>query len=194
MPQRMIAFASSRIALIVTGYLTLTLFPAHPVEAWQGLSFPDHNWIDAFVRWDSFWYQAIIDPHPRFLPVGYSHANFFPLYAWVGHIARKVYGADATVDNPEIMRHYSRVPLDGLPLDKHGDPVVPDGAYFSEYNIDRADPILVRVVEEMGAGHRTGASGQYSNLVVVEIPDGTEYTIEEYDGQEHIAEVHQTWG
>ena len=86
MPQRMIAFASSRIALIVTGYLTLTLFPAHPVEAWQGLSFPDHNWIDAFVRWDSFWYQAIVDPHPRFLPVGYSHANFFPLYAWVSWI------------------------------------------------------------------------------------------------------------
>ena len=87
MPQRMIAFASSRIALIATGFLTLTLFPAHPVEDWQGLSFPNHNWIDGFVRWDSFWYQAIVDPNPRFLPVGYSHANFFPLYAWVSWIA-----------------------------------------------------------------------------------------------------------
>ena len=78
-----IAFASTRIALILTGYAALTLFPVHPVESWMGLSFPDHNWIDGFVRWDSFWYQAIVDPNPRFLPVGYSHANFFPFYAWV---------------------------------------------------------------------------------------------------------------
>jgi hypothetical protein len=85
--QRHLAFLATRLALIVTGYLTLTLYPANPVEDWQGLSFPDHNWIDGFVRWDSFWYQAIVDPHPRFLPVGYSHANFFPLYAWVSWIA-----------------------------------------------------------------------------------------------------------
>ena len=87
MRQRHLAFLATRLALIVTGYLTLTLYPANPVEDWQGLSFPDHNWIDGFVRWDSFWYQAIVDPHPRFLPVGYSHANFFPLYAWVSWIA-----------------------------------------------------------------------------------------------------------
>jgi hypothetical protein len=58
---------------------------------------------------------------------------------------------------------------------------------------DRTHPLLIRVVEEMGAGHRTGASGSYANLAVVEIPDGTDYTIEEYDGKEHVAEVHNTW-
>jgi hypothetical protein len=58
----------------------------------------------------------------------------------------------------------------------------------------RSHPLVVRVVEELGAGHRTGASGQCANLKIVEIPDGTEYEIDEYDGMEHIAEVHQTWG
>jgi hypothetical protein len=28
---------------------------------------------------------------------------------------------------------------------------------------------------------------------VVEIPDGTDYEISEYDGNEHIAEKHRTW-
>jgi hypothetical protein len=81
--QRHLAFASTRFALVVTGFLTLTLFPAHPVESWMGLAFPDHNWIDGWVRWDSFWYESIVDPHPRFVPRELSNANFFPFYAWV---------------------------------------------------------------------------------------------------------------
>ena len=80
------AFASSRLALIVTGYLALTLFPAHPVESWQGLAFPGNNWIDGWVRWDSFWYESIVDPHPRFIPAYLSNANFFPFYSWVSWI------------------------------------------------------------------------------------------------------------
>jgi hypothetical protein len=87
------AFLATRVALVVTGYLALTLFPAHPVESWMGLSFPDHQWIDGFVRWDSFWYQAIVDPNPRFLPVGYSHANFFPFYAWVSWLVAQPFRA-----------------------------------------------------------------------------------------------------
>lgn len=83
MQQALIAFASSRLALIVTGYLCLTFFPAHPVESWQGLSFPGNNWIDGWVRWDSFWYESIVDPHPRFIPEYLSNANFFPFYSWV---------------------------------------------------------------------------------------------------------------
>lgn len=56
--------------------------------------------------------------------------------------------------------------------------------------LDRADPILVRVVEELG--HE--ADGKHSSLKVVEIPDDVEYIIDEYDGWEHVAEVHRTWG
>jgi hypothetical protein len=53
----------------------------------------------------------------------------------------------------------------------------------------RDDPLLVQVVEELGKK----ASGSCADLRVVEIPSGVEYVIEEYDGNEHIAEAHRTW-
>ena len=37
------------------------------------------------------------------------------------------------------------------------------------------------------------ANGPNAELKVVEIPDGIDWTIEEYDGVEWIAEVHRTW-
>ena len=78
-----LAFASTRSALVVLGYVVLTAFPPSPVESWQGIVFPDNKWIDGWVRWDSMWYEAIVNPNPRFLPSGHSSANFFPLYSWV---------------------------------------------------------------------------------------------------------------
>jgi len=83
----LLAFATTRVALVVAGYVALTLFPAHPVESWQGLAFPGNNWIDGWVRWDSFWYESIVDPHPRFVPEYLSNANFFPFYSWVSWVA-----------------------------------------------------------------------------------------------------------
>jgi hypothetical protein len=53
------------------------------VESWQGIVFPDHRWIDGWVRWDSMWYEAIVNDQPRFLPAGHSSANFFPFYSWI---------------------------------------------------------------------------------------------------------------
>jgi len=58
-----------------------------------------------------------------------------------------------------------------------------------EWHIDRDDPYLIQVVEEMG----DTANGGLSALKVVEIPDDVEWEIEEYDGAEHIAEKHRTW-
>lgn len=81
-----VAFTSTRLILIVVGYGVLTAFPAHPVESWQGIVFPDNKWIDGWVRWDSMWYEAIVNPTPRFLPSGHSSANFFPLYSWVSWV------------------------------------------------------------------------------------------------------------
>lgn len=54
---------------------------------------------------------------------------------------------------------------------------------------DRKDPNLVRVVEELGAA----ANGAHAKLRIVEIPDDVEFEIDEYDGNEHVAEVHRTW-
>lgn len=58
---------------------------------------------------------------------------------------------------------------------------------------DRADPDLIKVVEELGSGHRKGASGKCADLVIVEIPDGIKYEIDEYDGLETIREQHRSW-
>lgn len=55
--------------------------------------------------------------------------------------------------------------------------------------IERNDPLLVQVVETLGAH----ASGEYADLKVVEIPDGVDWQIEEHDGSEWIAEVHRKW-
>lgn len=73
--------------------------------------------------------------------------------------------------------------IDGIEDDDH---------YFSSYSIgeDRADPILIQVVEEMDEA----ANGHAADLGIVDIPDDVEWHIHEYDGSEHVAENHRTWG
>jgi hypothetical protein len=80
------AFASSRLLLLVTAYITLTQFPVHTLEPWMTQVFPENNWIDGWVRWDAFWYESIVDDTNRFLPQGHSNASFFPFYAWAAWI------------------------------------------------------------------------------------------------------------
>lgn len=55
--------------------------------------------------------------------------------------------------------------------------------------IPRNDPFLIKVIEELGEE----ANGEYACLAIIEIPDDVQWTVEEYDGNEHIAEVHRTW-
>jgi hypothetical protein len=56
------------------------------------------------------------------------------------------------------------------------------GDEISDFEIDRTDPILVQVVEELG----DEANGMCSKLKIVELKKGTLYRIEEYDGFEDI--------
>lgn len=65
----------------------------------------------------------------------------------------------------------------------------PDNKFVLRGSIERENPLLVECVETLNKK----ADGKYAKLKVVEIPDGIEYTIEEYDGNEHVAEKHRTW-
>ncbi len=73
------------------------------------------------------------------------------------------------------------------PLDDNGK--IPDKSYFSERDIKRDDPDLIAVVQTLGKK----ANGDFANLQVVDIPDGVQWEIDEYDGFEHIDEVHRSW-
>lgn len=55
---------------------------------------------------------------------------------------------------------------------------------------ERATPELVAVVEKLGEE----ANGECARLGVIEIPDGIDWEIEEYDGKELVAEKHRRWG
>ena len=94
----------------------------------------------------------------------------------------------------EAMREY--VKRKGLNLveegpDKYGFIHFKNGEdYFCDTDIERNDPVLVEIVEALTSEK---ASSRFASLKVVEIPDGVEWELKEYDGMEHIAEVHRTW-
>lgn len=75
----------------------------------------------------------------------------------------------------------------GFGLSEKATAMLPEGV--NEYNVKRDDPRLVAIVEELGAE----ANGMCAELSITEIPDGVEWQIEEYDGQEWVSEKHRTW-
>jgi hypothetical protein len=56
-------------------------------------------------------------------------------------------------------------------------------------DISRDDPQLIQVIGELG----DKANGSNAKLKIVEVPDGTDWEICEYDGFEHVAEKHRSW-
>ena len=61
---------------------------------------------------------------------------------------------------------------------------------FSPREIERDDPALIQTIMEL----KDKACARFATLVIIEIPDGVEWEIEEYDGMEWVAEKHSTWG
>jgi hypothetical protein len=83
----------------------------------------------------------------------------------------------------EAMKRYAE--LKGFTVDsEHGFYYLLDlnGKRFSDDNIRRDDPILVQVVEELG----DRANTRFSDLRIRDLPSGTKYRIDEYDGNEAI--------
>ena len=56
-------------------------------------------------------------------------------------------------------------------------------------DIDRTDPLLIECVETLGKE----ANGACAYLKVIEIPDGIDYEVSEYDGLESVEERHRSW-
>jgi hypothetical protein len=91
--------------------------------------------------------------------------------------------------------------LQGIPIYHHclpdstvmlyyRDPTDIKNSTWSDDDIERDDPYLVRVVQEMGSDR---AGGPYSMLKIVEIPESVTWEVHDYDGMEWVAEKHRTW-
>ena len=59
---------------------------------------------------------------------------------------------------------------------------------FRSYD-SRTNELLIQTVEKL----KEKANGRCAKLKVIEIPDGTNYEIDDYDGIETIHEIHQSW-
>jgi hypothetical protein len=55
---------------------------------------------------------------------------------------------------------------------------------------ERTDADILDCFDALGSEQ---FSGDYSSIISVDIPADVEWMIKEYDGTEHIAEVHRTW-
>lgn len=70
-----------------------------------------------------------------------------------------------------------------------------ENAYADEFDINnddasRTDPVLIDVIEKYGDANVHGCHAP----TVVEVPDGIEWMIEEYDGFETLHEKHRVFG
>jgi len=92
--------------------------------------------------------------------------------------------------SPEAMQMYAD--LKGLAVYPEKDtwgtvfytdpPGTKDRKALNEWNIFRADPVLVEVVEKLGKK----ANGTAANLMIADVSKGDQYRIDEYDGFESV--------
>jgi hypothetical protein len=83
-------------------------------------------------------------------------------------------------------QYFTADPSGRYKIDEYGLSQI-DNDFYRKYSLydkdfDRTDPVLVEVVEELGEK----ANGFAAELEVIDIPKGTLYRIDEYDGLESI--------
>lgn len=71
----------------------------------------------------------------------------------------------------------------------HKGEIYGDYSFVKNNNEMRTNLLVIQIVEEL----KDKANGKSAELKIVDIPDDIEWTIEEYDGIEWIAEKHRTW-
>jgi hypothetical protein len=112
----------------------------------------------------------------------YAELKGISLYAYTGGLGNEPYEQYVgDGETPLFVSYTTELLKDGQDINE---------IYFSTYELSRDDPLLIKVVEALG----DEADGMCADLKIVEIPDGTNWEISEYDGSEHIAEKHKTWG
>jgi hypothetical protein len=69
--------------------------------------------------------------------------------------------------------------------------VARDKNWYLDTDVVRDDPVLIRIIREVGLDN---AGGTFAQLKIIEIPDDVlEWDIQDYDGVEWVAERHRTW-
>jgi hypothetical protein len=85
---------------------------------------------------------------------------------------------------------YTTIPRDDRHSDvRWGPHILVNNQHWDCKDIARDDPVLIQLVKELGKK----SWGEHARLTVVRIPADVEWGIEEYDGNEWVAEAHRTW-
>jgi hypothetical protein len=69
------------------------------------------------------------------------------------------------------------------------DGIIDDDHVWYCGDLERTDPYLVQVVEELGKS----AAGTFASLRIADVPNDVEWYINDYDGIETVCEKHRKW-
>lgn len=114
----------------------------------------------------------------------YAELKGIKIYAFVDR--RRADGSLVPFDKPDRMKSASDAEArNAFCVHYCTTPEYSNDTYWSTHKAyeDRADPVLIRVIEEMGKK----ANGQCATIKIEDIPAGTQYRIDEYDGNESVA-------